>query len=152
MTLLERKCQLFIIFLQHLVKVAQYPMVIWLGWYVIQFSSKIGGTPMQLCLYLVNCDCSGVEWTHERKYVLPEGASYSDCTRCFCDRNTVHLAILVFIFQLVYGIVSFGCMWFMWYVDSPDDAAEMEEDREWTRAVEAEAHTWKGKLKEVGRE
>jgi len=133
-TLLERKCQLFIIFLQHLVKVAQYPMVIWLGWYVIKLNSKI----------------AGVEWTHDRDYVQPKGASSGNCTRCFCDRNTVHLATLVFIFQLVYGIVSFGCMWFMWYVDSEDDAAEMEEDREWTRAVEAEAHTWKGKLKEVG--
>ena len=66
------------------------------------------------------------------------------------DRNTVHLATLVFIFQMVYGIVSFGCMAFMWYVDSKDDAAEMEEDLEWTRAEEAEAHTWKGKLKAVG--
>ena len=38
----------------------------------------------------------------------------------------------------------------MWYVDSKDDAAEMEEDLEWTRAEEAEAQTWKGKIKKVG--
>ena len=64
----------------------------------------------------------------------------------------VHLAILVFVFQAVYGIVSFGCMWFMWYVDKEDDVAEMEEDLEWTRAEQAEAHSWKGKLKKVGDE
>ena len=43
-TLLERKSQLFIIFLQHLVKLAQYPMVVWLGWYVVQFNSEINGS------------------------------------------------------------------------------------------------------------
>ena len=42
-TVLERKCQLFIIFLQHLVKLSQYPLVIWLGWYVVQFNSEIVG-------------------------------------------------------------------------------------------------------------
>ena len=42
-TVLERKCQLFIIFLQHLVKLSQYPLVIWLGWYVLQFNSEIVG-------------------------------------------------------------------------------------------------------------
>ena len=42
-TLLERKCQLFIIFLQHLVKLAQYPMVAWLGWYIVKFNSEIAG-------------------------------------------------------------------------------------------------------------
>ena len=41
-------------------------------------------------------------------------------------------------------------MVFMWYVDSKDDAAEMEEDLEWTRAEQAEADTWKGKTKKVG--
>jgi len=132
-TLLERKSQLVIIFLQHLVKLAQYPMVVWLGWYVVQFNSEING-----------------KWTHDREGILPKEASIDKCEVCFCDRNTVHLATLVFIFQMVYGLVSLGCMVFMWYVDSKDDAAEMEEDLEWTRAEKAEAHTWKGKLKQVG--
>jgi len=132
-TLLERKCQLFIIFLQHLVKLAQYPMVAWLGWYIVKFNSEIAG-----------------KWTHDRADIVPEKATSSSCEVCFCDRNTVHLATLVFIFQMVYGLVSLGCMVFMWYVDSKDDAAEMEEDLEWTRAEQAEAYTWKGKLKKVG--
>jgi len=132
-TLLERKCQLFIIFLQHSVKLAQYPMVAWLGWYIIKFNSEIAG-----------------KWTHDRKEIFPKKASSSSCEVCFCDRNTVHLATLVFIFQIVYGLVSLGCMVFMWYVDSKDDAAEMEEDLEWTRAEQAEAETWKGKTKKVG--
>jgi len=133
MTMLERKCQLFIIFLQHLVKLLQFPMVPWLGWYAIQFKTEIAG-----------------KWTHDRAEIFPEKSSSSSCDICYCERNMVHLAILVFVFQAVYGIVSFGCMWFMWYVDKEDDAAEMEEDLEWTRAEQAEAHTWKGKLKKVG--
>lgn len=83
--------------------------------------------------------------------MVPEKASSSNCEICFCDRNnTVDLATLVFIFQMVYGLVSFGCMVFMWYVDSKDDAAEMEEDLEWRMAEQVEARTWKGTLKEVG--
>ena len=93
--------------------------------------------------------CPG-KWTHDRADIVPEKATSSSCEVCFCDRNTVHLATLVFIFQMVYGLVSLGCMVFMWYVDSKDDAAEMEEDLEWTRAEQAEAYTWKGKLKKVG--
>jgi len=132
-TLLERKCQLFIIFLQHLVKLAQYPMVIWLSWYIVQFSTEVSG-----------------KWTHERKEISPPNATSVNCETCFCDRNTVHLATLVFVFQVVYGLVSFGCMVFMWYVDSEDDKAEMEEDLEWRMAEQAEAQTWKGKMKQVG--
>ena len=57
-TLLERKCQLFIIFLQHLVKLAQYPMVIWLSWYIVQFSTEVSGAIIILTLLhplLTNC-------------------------------------------------------------------------------------------------
>ena len=48
-----------------------------------------------------------------------------------------------------YGIVSLGCMAFMWYVDRDDDDAELEEELEWRKAEEAEARTWKGQLKQV---
>ena len=150
-TLLERKCQLFIIFLQHVVKLAQYPMVIWLGWYIVKFNTEIAGITIDFnSVGLLLTSTVPGKWTHSRDGVLPKNATSYSCDVCFCDRNTVHLATLVFIFQMVYGIVSFGCMAFMWYVDSKDDAAEMEEDLEWTRAEEAEAHTWKGKLKAVG--
>ena len=82
----------------------------------------------------------------------PAGASSTNCEVCFCDRNTVNLAILVFIFQIVYGLVSLGCMAFMWYVDSDDDVAEMKEAAEWAEAEKMEAMTWKGKLKKVNTE
>ena len=52
-TLLERKSQLVIIFLQHLVKLAQYPMVVWLGWYVVQFNSEINGSVTIFCILLI---------------------------------------------------------------------------------------------------
>ena len=48
-----------------------------------------------------------------------------------------------------YGIVSLGCMAFMWYVDRDDDDAELEEELEWRKAEEAEARTWKGQIKQV---
>ena len=82
----------------------------------------------------------------------PAGASSTNCEVCFCDRNTVNLAILVFIFQIVYGLVSLGCMVFMWYVDSDDDVAQMIEAAEWAEAEKMEAMTWKGKLKKVNTE
>ena len=81
----------------------------------------------------------------------PAGASSTNCEVCFCDRNTVNLATLVFIFQIVYGLVSLGCMVFMWYVDSDDDVAEMKEAAEWAEAEKMEAKTCKGKLKKVNR-
>ena len=81
----------------------------------------------------------------------PAGASSTNCEVCFCDRNTVNLATLVFIFQIVYGLVSLGCMVFMWYVDSDDDVAQMIEAAEWAEAEKMEAMTWKGKLKKVNR-
>jgi len=128
-TLFERKIQLLMVFLQHVLKIVQYPLVFWLGFHVIKFNSG--------------------NWTHDRGEVKPAGASSTNCEVCFCDRNTVNLAILVFIFQIVYGLVSLGCMVFMWYVDSDDDVAEMKEAAEWAEAEKMEAMTWKGKLKKV---
>ena len=50
-TLFERKIQLLMVFLQHVLKIIQYPLVFWLGFHVIKFKT---GTVSQESLYSVN--------------------------------------------------------------------------------------------------
>ena len=50
-TLFERKIQLLMVFLQHVMKIAQYPLVFWLGFYVIKFNT---GTVLHESLCSVN--------------------------------------------------------------------------------------------------
>ena len=51
-TLFERKIQLLMVFLQHVLKIIQYPLVFWLGFHVIKFNS---GMVSQKSLYsLIN--------------------------------------------------------------------------------------------------
>ena len=110
-TVLERKAALFCILVQHLVKVAEFPMVIWLGLYVVQFHFG--------------------DWVFDRDSVRPEGAKSRTCQVCYCDQIYVHLATLVVVFQLFYGLVTFLSWVVMWFVASDDDAKEEEEMLRW---------------------
>ena len=58
-TLMEQRISLICILVQHLVKVTEFPLVLWLGYYVIQFHFG--------------------SWTFVKKDVIPEDAKPSNC-------------------------------------------------------------------------
>ena len=87
----RRACEV----LQHAVKAFMFPCVAALGWYVIKFNSRI----------------EGIDWIFAREET-------DGCGRiCFCDRNYVNLAALVFAFQLIVGAVKIGVWLTLWYID-----------------------------------
>jgi len=126
-TLMERRISLICILVQHLVKVTEFPLVLWLCYYVIQFHFG--------------------SWTFVKKDVIPEDAKPSNCQVCYCDRNYVHLATLVFFIQIIFGAVTFLLWFIMWFVDSEDDAKEEEEVRKWKEAEKRMKNSFYGKIK-----
>ena len=128
-TLMERRIALVCVLIQHLVKVTEFPLVVWLGYYVIQF--QFG------------------DWTFRMDRVVPEDAKPSNCRVCYCDRNFVHLATLVFIFQIIFGIFTFILWFVMWWLHSEDDAKEEEEMREWKESEKRMRNTIYGEVKEI---
>ena len=94
-TWLELKTRQGCEIMQHTVKAIMFPCVAALGYYVVQFNTGI----------------KGVTWTYDR-----DGGD--GCGRvCFCDRNYVNLASLVFAFQLIVGAVKVGVWLTLWYID-----------------------------------
>lgn len=129
-TSLERRAALFCILVQHLVKVSQFPMVIWLGSYVVQFHFG--------------------EWVFDRGNVKPRGAKSKTCQVCYCDEIYVHLATLVVVFQFFYGLVTLLSWVVMWFVAGHDDAKEEGEERRWKEEdKEMIPTTVLGKIKDV---
>ena len=87
------------------------PLVAGLGWYVLQFSTEVAG-----------------RWTVAREEVVPKGAGAAECSTCYCNRNSVNLATLVFGFQVLSGLITLASWFVMWWVDREDDAMEQLED------------------------
>lgn len=129
---MERRIALLCILVQHLVKLAQFPLVAGLGWYVLQFSTEVAG-----------------RWTVAREEVVPKGAGAADCSTCYCNRNSVNLATLVFGFQVLSGLITLASWFVMWWVDREDDAMEQLEDREYQEMTRRQANTILGKIKAV---
>jgi hypothetical protein len=130
-TRLERKTALVCVVLQHLIKLAQYPALAALGYYVVKFNMTAHWTMTSL------------------DDVEPKGAGKTNCTKCYCDRNNVNLATLVFCFQLFYGFVWMAAFFVMWWVDREDDDAEMEEEQLYIEEERAARYTLFGKVKFV---
>jgi len=118
--------------LLHALRLAEFPLVVVLGYYSIKFSLLEGDM-----------------WTHVREEVKPENGSVENCTVCFCEGNYVHLAQITFIFQAFYGVVLVVMWWTLWYVDREDDEGELEEELEWQRNEALLSTTWLGMIWEV---
>ena len=95
--------------LLHALRLAEFPLVLVLGYYSLKFSLLEGDM-----------------WTHVREEVEPESGSLENCTVCFCEGNYVHLAQITFVFQALYGVVLVVMWWTLWYVDREDDEGEIE--------------------------
>jgi len=113
-------------------RVAQFPMVVVLGYFSIKFS-------------LLESD----KWTHDREKIVPPDGGVGNCTVCFCEGNYVHLAEITFYFQILFGVVLVVLWWAMWYVDREDDEAELEEQQQWQRDEMLMSTTRMGKMREI---
>ena len=83
--------------LQHLVKLAMFPSLVWLAWFVLKFNTEIDGV-----------------WTFEEELVVEDMAG--DCTPCYCDVMYVRLAELVVAFQVLMGAARLLVWATLWYI------------------------------------
>ena len=84
--------------LQHLVKVAMFPSLGWLAWYVLKFNTKVAG-----------------EWTFEEEDVKMDKWTRM-CKVCYCDVTYVRLAELVIAFQILMGATRLLVWATLWYI------------------------------------
>ena len=110
-------------YMLHFIRIAQYPMVPALMYYLIKIT-------------LVERD----QWTHDKE-AEPE--------KKYCEANDVHLAEMTVAFQTVYGLMILLTWIIMWKVDGEDDEQEEMQQRQWQEDESKQEGTIWGNIKEM---